>query len=244
MKLGYHIKFRKDIITSIKDEFKNKPIKYVQLMLNNKLILPKINIDETKEYLKNNNITLFFHSPYSLNLSKKSSINYLIKELELSHNIGAFGSIIHLKGGDENEFKQSIKYILKNTTSNLVLETSSKKYELFNNIYKLKKFYKSFSKTERKKLSLCIDTCHIWDCGYEPTNKVFDLLGKYTSVVQFNNSKNKMNMHKDRHENIFEGKISSTKLLKFIKLFDVPIILETPNASKDYNKLKSKIKQK
>ena len=91
----------------------------------------------------------------------------------------------------------------------------------------------------KDRLSICLDTCHIFDAGYdivsnyENVKKEFDkIIGlDKISVIHVNDSKNILGSSKDRHENLGFGNIGFETLLKVIydKDFkDVVKILETP----------------
>ena len=90
----------------------------------------------------------------------------------------------------------------------------------------------------KDKMKVCIDTCHMNDAGYDLSDfdKVLDEFDKLIGIdniycAHINDSKNMINTHKDRHENIGYGTIGFDNLLKVIyhdKLKDVPKILETP----------------
>lgn len=88
------------------------------------------------------------------------------------------------------------------------------------------------------KIGVCLDTCHVWDAGYD-LNNLDEVLQKFDSIIgldrlkyiHLNNSLNEIGTHKDRHSNINDGKISLEtieKILKNEKLINIPKILETP----------------
>ena len=95
---------------------------------------------------------------------------------------------------------------------------------------------------EKDKIGVCLDTCHIFDAGYElsDVDRILDefdrIIGlSYLSCIHINDSKNSKGSHKDRHENIGFGHIGFSTLLQFLyhpKLKDVPKILETPYVTK------------
>ncbi|MDV3171590.1 MAG: deoxyribonuclease IV, partial [Candidatus Phytoplasma australasiaticum] len=96
---------------------------------------------------------------------------------------------------------------------------------------------------DKTRISICFDTCHVFDAGYdiknqfENTIKKFDKIInlKYLSVIHINDSKNCLGSKKDRHENIGYGKIGFETLIKIIyyPLFEnIPKILETPFVNK------------
>ena len=93
---------------------------------------------------------------------------------------------------------------------------------------------------KRDKLGICLDTCHVWDGGYDIVN---DLDGVLTEVdriigldhlkaIHLNDSLNPLGSHKDRHARIGEGQIGLDALVRVIRhpaLEGKPFILETPN---------------
>lgn len=95
------------------------------------------------------------------------------------------------------------------------------------------------------KLGVCLDTCHIWDGGYDITHRLDEVLDEFDKIigldklkaVHLNDSKNPLGAHKDRHEKIGEGYIGLDTLVAVInhpKLRGLPFILETPNDHDGY----------
>lgn len=90
----------------------------------------------------------------------------------------------------------------------------------------------------KDKIGVCLDTCHIWDGGYnlnelDTVLQEFDnIIGlDYLKVIHLNNSKNDIGSHKDRHDTINDGKISLEVFRNIINhpnLQDIVYILETP----------------
>lgn len=101
-------------------------------------------------------------------------------------------------------------------------------------------------KTERKeRLGVCLDTCHVFDAGYDIVENLDGVLQEFDSViglyrlkaVHLNDSKNPMGSHKDRHERIGEGSIGILAVEAIINhpfLRDLPFYLETPNELEGY----------
>ncbi len=96
------------------------------------------------------------------------------------------------------------------------------------------------------KIGVCLDTCHIWDGGYDISDmdkvlKEFDDvigLGRL-KAVHMNDSMNPLAAHKDRHQKIGEGHIGEEILKAVVThplLQDKPFILETPNEDDGYKK--------
>lgn len=92
----------------------------------------------------------------------------------------------------------------------------------------------------KDKLGVCLDTCHVWDGGYDIVDHLDEVLEEFDTVIgldklkaiHLNDSQNDLGSHKDRHAKIGEGKIGLEALVKVIthpKLDNIPFILETPN---------------
>ena len=90
------------------------------------------------------------------------------------------------------------------------------------------------------KLGICLDTCHVWDGGYDIVHDLDGVLNDFDHIIglerlkaiHLNDSLNDCGSHKDRHARIGEGKIGMEALARIIKhpaLREIPFILETPN---------------
>ncbi|MDO4863721.1 MAG: deoxyribonuclease IV [Ruminococcus sp.] len=90
------------------------------------------------------------------------------------------------------------------------------------------------------KLGVCLDTCHVWDGGYDVVSDLDGVLGEFDRIigldrlkaVHLNDSMNPCGSHKDRHARIGEGHIGAEALIRVINhpsLRALPMILETPN---------------
>ena len=96
-------------------------------------------------------------------------------------------------------------------------------------------------------LGVCMDSCHIWDGGYDISGNLDGVITEFDNVIglsrlkacHLNDSLNDLNSHKDRHAKIGEGKIGFETLSNFVNhpaLRNFPFILETPNESEGYAK--------
>ncbi|MCI9517591.1 MAG: deoxyribonuclease IV [Lachnospiraceae bacterium] len=90
------------------------------------------------------------------------------------------------------------------------------------------------------KLGVCLDTCHVWDSGYDIVNNLDGVLEEFEHIIglerlkaiHINDSMNPMGSHKDRHARIGEGTIGLEAFRRIVRhplLQDIPFILETPN---------------
>ena len=94
-------------------------------------------------------------------------------------------------------------------------------------------------------VGVCLDTCHIWDGGYDIVGNLDGVLEEFDRIVgldrvravHVNDSKNPLGAHKDRHEKIGQGCIGFDALSAVTRhpaLRHVPFILETPNELPGY----------
>ena len=95
------------------------------------------------------------------------------------------------------------------------------------------------------KLGVCLDTCHVWDAGYDIVSDLDGVLTEFDRVVglgrlravHLNNSKNPLGSHKDRHARIVDGVMPLEAIARIINhpaLRELPFILETPNENEGY----------
>lgn len=95
------------------------------------------------------------------------------------------------------------------------------------------------------KLGVCLDTCHIWDGGYDVVDHLADVLNEFDQVIgldrlkaiHLNDSMNPLGAHKDRHEKIGQGHLgleAITRIINHPALKELPFILETPNDDEGY----------
>ena len=100
---------------------------------------------------------------------------------------------------------------------------------------------------KRDKLGICLDTCHVWDGGYDIVNDLDGVLTEFDRIIgldhlkaiHLNDSLNPLGSHKDRHARLGEGHIGLPALKRFINhpaLAHLPFYLETPNDLDGYAK--------
>jgi deoxyribonuclease-4 len=259
--LGFHIKRGTDMLTNM-DLCRKKGFDCFQIFANSPrqmLSSPSEKvyrvIDVLAEYIKETGIRVYIHSPYTINLSnayyRTAYWNKaLIQELEIAEKIGASGVVIHTgKYKDQNRnigimnMVANISYSVQIAKSNvpLLIETASGQgTELGADIEELAEIWKAIPSKIRKRLGICIDTCHIFVAGYDLRKiKLVDdflldfdnLIGiKHLKLVHLNDSRMPVNSHIDRHSELLKGEIGKELgiiVKKFHKL-NVPIIVETP----------------
>lgn len=203
------------------------------------------------ELMKENNINpknVIVHAPYIVNLANEKnfefSINFLKQEIDRVEQLG-FDKIVlhpgsHVGIGTDQALKNITKClneVLVNTNVKILLETmAGKGTEVGITFEQIKQIIDGINNKEN--IGVCLDTCHIHDAGYDLNDfdKVLEQFDKIIGLnkllcIHVNDSKNEINAHKDRHENIGYGYIGFDNLINVIyneKIKDVPKILETP----------------
>ena len=94
-------------------------------------------------------------------------------------------------------------------------------------------------------IGVCLDTCHVYDAGYDIVNDLDGVLDEFDRVIgldklkalHLNDSKNPYSSHKDRHECIGSGSLGLETFKSIVnhpRLAQLPMILETPNELAGY----------
>ena len=260
--IGSHVSFKKDdqLLGSLLETLKygantfmfytGAPQNTSRYPINDELTNKALNL------MKENNIdkkNIVVHAPYIINLANINNfdfnIRFLKEEIERVEKLGMTMLVLHPGShvglGVEEGLKNiidSLNIVLKDDTKVIVcLETmAGKGTELGRNFEEIKTIIDGVKLKD--KIGVCMDTCHLNDAGYDLDNfdsilEEFDnVIGlDYLKVVHVNDSKNEINAHKDRHENIGFGTLGFDTLLKIIyhdKLKGIPKILETPYVEK------------
>ncbi|WP_041749155.1 deoxyribonuclease IV [Buchnera aphidicola] len=198
------------------------------------------------------------HSSYLINLGhpdkekKKKSCKTLIEEINFCNLLGLVMINIHpgssLKKITEKKclenISNSINYILKKT-NNIIIVLENTSGQGGNMGYCFEHLAFIINKVRNKsRIGVCLDTCHLFASGYQLNNKnsflnIFyrfhELIGlKYLRGIHLNDSKGKFNSKLDRHENLGYGNIKTSvfsKIVRVIEFNNIPIILETKDAS-------------
>lgn len=218
----------------------------------------KIDDNLTNEALKlmnENNIDIrnvIVHAPYIINLANDENkekylfaINFLKEEIKRVEKMGVKKIVLHPGSYTTLDIDRGIKCIInalnevlkEDSSVSILLETmAGKGTEIGFKLEHLKRIIDGVSNKDR--LMVCLDTCHLNDAGYDMSNfDVFldefnDIIGiEKIGCIHINDSKNILSSHKDRHENIGYGMIGFENLLNTIyneRLNNIPKILETP----------------
>ena len=189
------------------------------------------------------------HAPYIINLANRAnmdfSVNFLKQEIRRCETLGIKKLVLHpgshvgagIDTGIQNII-DGLNMTLEDDMNILIcLETmAGKGSELGTSFEEIKRIIDGVKLKD--KLMVCMDTCHLNDAGYDMSNfdKVLDEFDNVIGInligcIHINDSKNPIESHKDRHENIGLGTLGFDNIINIIynpRIKDVPKILETP----------------
>ncbi len=200
------------------------------------------------------------HAPYTINVCSadegirkfgKDTMKDDLEKLEfVPGNMYNFHPGSHVGQGTDEGIRliiEALNEILwKEQSTTVLLETmAGKGSEVGRSFEELKRIVDGVELKE--KLGVCLDTCHVYDAGYDIVNNLDKVLDEFDKVIgldrlkaiHINDSKNPFESHKDRHEKIGEGSIGIEAFKRIInhpKLRDLPFYLETPNELDGYEK--------
>lgn len=202
--------------------------------------------------------TLLAHAPYTLNLcaadehirefAKNTMADDLMRMEYIPGNLYNFHPGSHVKQGVEvgtEYICEALNDILKpEQTTTVLLETmAGKGSEIGRTFEELRTIIDKVNL--KNKIGICLDTCHVYDAGYDIVNNLDAVLAEFDSIIglerlhaiHLNDSKNPFSSHKDRHETIGNGSIGLRAIENIInhpKLRHLPFYLETPNELPGY----------
>ncbi len=212
-----------------------------------------------EELMKNSNINVILaHAPYVINLASKSEKTrnnaYEIFEddlkrlSQLPNNLYNFHPGSHVGQGVEKGVEliscSLNKLIDENQKTTILLETmAGKGTEIGRTFEELEMIIEKVELDE--KIGVCLDTCHVYDAGYDIKNNLDQVIDEFDTVIgldrlkaiHLNDSKYGLNSHKDRHEKIGLGELGLDAISNIInhKSFkNLPFYLETPNNVEGY----------
>jgi deoxyribonuclease-4 len=222
--------------------------------------------------LKNLDMKYCIHISYTINIANEAHkytwwIKQFVDEIKMAHLIGGFAVIVHIGKSLVNDINVcfnnmyinllTVHNLTKDIPIKILLETSTGQgSEMCSSLEDLSSFFLKLisNKTLADRFGICLDTCHIFNAGYDISSKLlvkeylakFDkLIGiKYIKLIHLNDSYNPLGARIDRHQTIDKGFIKKeglTEIIKFFSALEVPFILETPKENIN-NDLKFMIK--
>ncbi|HWJ80299.1 MAG TPA: deoxyribonuclease IV [Niallia sp.] len=218
-----------------------------------------LNIETGRLHMQENGITeIVVHAPYIINIANTTNpatfelgVNFLRTEIERTEALGAKQIVLHpgahVGAGTEIGIKRIIEGLNEVLTGKedlqIALETmAGKGSECGKTFEELASIIDGV--THNEKLSICFDTCHTHDAGYNIVEDFDGVLDEFDRIIgidklkvlHINDSKNSKGAAKDRHENIGYGHIGFEALMKIVhhpQLMEIPKILETPYVGED-----------
>lgn len=216
-------------------------------------------IEAYKAFAAENDIKdILTHAPYTLNpcaadeglreFAKNTMLDDLQRLELLDGGLYNFHPGSHVKQGVEagTEYIAAMlnEVLWPQMRSTVLLETmAGKGSEIGRTFEELRDI---IDKVELKdKLGVCLDTCHIWEGGYDIVNDLDGVIESFDKIIgldrlkaiHLNDSKNPISAHKDRHEKIGDGSLGLDAIERIINhpsLRDKPFFLETPNELEGY----------
>lgn len=202
--------------------------------------------------------TLVAHAPYTMNAcAAKENLRTFARETmaddlkrldQLPGNLYNFHPGSHVKQGVETGIEliaQQLNEVLHPAQKTTVLlETmAGKGTEVGRSFEELRAIIDRVEHAEL--LGICLDTCHVWDAGYDIRGNLDEVLTDFDRVIglsrlraiHLNDSQNGRGSHKDRHARLGEGEIGLDALTRIVRhpaLRQLPFILETPNDAAGY----------
>lgn len=200
-----------------------------------------------------------FHASYLINLADIDrvgilSVQTLISELHLASKMKIMGSVVHLGSYKDDKTSQKESGLIKNI-NHILAQTPDDTYLIIENagtrkiglmFEEIATIIKSTNTKYRRRLKVCLDTCHLFAAGYNFSTSIkldkflqkFDkLIGlERLAVIHLNDAKDDLGSLRDRHENIGQGKIgleAFRSLLNHPRLKNLPFIIETPGFDKN-----------
>ena len=216
-------------------------------------------LEEFKKFIEENNMgPILTHAPYTMNLASKTErtreIAHIILEDDLKKMEMLPGNLYNLHPGSHvgQGVEEGTRLIVEALDSVLwdgmntkvLLETMAGKgteigrsFEEIRDIIDRSKFGDN--------IYVCLDTCHIFEAGYDIVNDLDGVLEEFDNVIgleklkaiHINDSKNPLGARKDRHEKIGEGSLGIETFERIVNhpvLQNIPMYLETPNELDGY----------
>ncbi|MCR5301938.1 MAG: deoxyribonuclease IV [Lachnospiraceae bacterium] len=214
----------------------------------------ELRVEEGLKYMKEHGIVKHvIHAPYIINLGNtvkpeiyKLAKDFLAVEIERTIAMGSDTLVLHpgsaVGAAREDAISQIIEgldtILTDDMKCTIALETmAGKGSEIGCTFEEIAAIISGVKCSDR--LSVCFDTCHVFDSGYDIVNDLEGVLNEFDKVIgkerisvfHINDSKNTLGSRKDRHANIGDGSIGFETLCRVVYHPDftgVPKILETP----------------
>jgi len=265
LKIGSHVSFSdKGLVTAVKEAVSYDSSTFMIYtgapQNTRRKPIESLYIEEGKALMEQAGINeIVVHAPYIVNLGsyKESTyelgVTFLQEEIRRTEYIGVKNIVLHPGAYTDKDAAYGIARIAEGlnevlsgtseTSVNIALETmAGKGTEVGRTFEEIAQIIEKVEHNER--LTVCLDTCHIHDAGYDIVNDLDGVLQQFDdivgldriAVVHINDSKNSIAAHKDRHAPIGSGYLGFQTIHNVVHheaLKGRPFILETPWIGKD-----------
>ncbi len=231
--------------------------------------IDELNIEAGQAHMEEHGMSdIIVHAPYIINIANTTKpatfelgVEFLTSEIERTDSLGAKQIVLHpgahvgagVEKGTARIIEGLNEVLHKDQTVNIALETmAGKGTEIGRSFDEIARIIDGVHYND--KLTVCLDTCHIHDAGYDIVSDFDGVLTEFDKIVgldriqviHVNDSKNERGASKDRHENIGFGHIGFDPLNYIVHLDtfkDIPKILETPFVGEEKNNKKPPYKE-
>ena len=265
LKIGSHVSFSGKGLLSAADEANNYGSSSFMIYTGapqntRRKPMESMFLEEGKEQMHKNGVEeIIVHAPYIVNLGSykdntfELGVSFLQEEIRRTHAIGVKNIVLHPGAYTDKDADFGIQRIAdglnevlegtNETDVNIALETmAGKGTEIGRSFEELARIIDKVKHNER--LTICVDTCHIHDAGYDIVGDLDGVLEEFDriiglsriGVIHLNDSKNPRGASKDRHTPIGSGFIGFDTINRVVhheRLQGLPFILETPWIGKD-----------
>jgi deoxyribonuclease-4 len=254
-RIGGHIAKGKNIATTLREFTNHNPGFPCQMFLGS----PRTGRRDAKtagqvtaaaQVIRETGLRYFTHAPYVINLCANQcdatgdywQQRFLNEELALTTAMGGLGVVVHVGARKERPeaealsvMEQMIRTALTYATEScpLLLETPCQEgTEVCGSIQDLGNFFFRFTEQERRKLGLCVDSCHVFAAGFDPLTYL-QHWEKYCPVpvklIHFNDSRDELGSRRDRHASPGTGQIGWDKMRaigEWCHTRQIPMVME------------------
>ena len=224
--------------------------------------IEELRIEDGTKLMKEHGMETFVvHAPYIINLANTTkpetfelAVEFLEVEVERTKAMGSHTLVLHpgshvgagVDKGIDRIIEGLNQVMYQDMPVHIALETmAGKGTEVGRTFEELQSIMEKVQLSD--KLGVCLDTCHVWDAGYDIADHLDEVISEFDRIIgldrlkaiHLNDSLNPLGAHKDRHARLGEGHIGLTSLKRLINhpaLAHLPFYLETPNDLAGYAK--------
>lgn len=199
---------------------------------NSRLTVKNEDLYAAAEYIAQNNIILYIHSPYLINLSKTTEddwqYRYMERLLQYGEQLGAKGVVVHTGKHTSDKYEIGIENM--RNAINIIIPAASPGCPLLletpagqgtETLQEQEEFLDFIESFKSPNIAACVDTCHVFANGHDPLTYITSTFDRnLLRLVHFNDSQDCCGSCKDRHALIGQGKIGFEKMMKIAEFCD------------------------